>query len=160
MGESLRKQVSCPRCGESFWVFGKSVRSSSCPHCGVVIGFDPESGGVLFTEEAIDYLSPLNYEQAEQLVLGDPEAVREMVDVSEIDVDVRVLGLVPESVARENCVLPIDVDQDSITVVMPIDQWPCELLIEKLEFILGHKIIVKLTSRGSILTAIDRFYTE
>lgn len=160
MGKSLRKQISCPRCEDTFWVFGQWVRSSKCPHCGVVIELDPETGGVLFTDETIDFLTPLDDEQAEQLVLADPEAVREMVDISTIEVDARILGLVPESVARENIVLPIKAELTSITVVMPLDQWPCEMLIEKLEFILRCRIVAKLASRESILKAIDRVYME
>ena len=160
MGKSLRKQISCPRCEEWFWVFGQRERSSNCPRCRVHVQLDLETGGVLFTEEAIDYLTPLDDERAEQEVLADPEAVREMVDVSALEIDARILGLVPESVVRDNCVLPIDVDLASITVVTPLDQWPCEMMIEKLEFILGRRIVAKLASRESILNAIDRFYSK
>jgi len=165
MSKSLRKPIRCPDCDDSFWVFGWKTRTSDCPHCGAVIEFDPETGSVLYWEilgecEVVTRMVSVEEEKDSETVFANPEAPPELVDVSAIEIDARILGLVPESVARDNCVLPIDVDLTSITVVIPLDQWPCEMLLEKLEFILGRRIVAKLASRESILNAIDSFYTE
>ncbi len=80
------------------------------------------------------------------------------VDLREVDIPPNVVELVPESVARECCVLPLTSDDDSLTVLIS-DPNDVETL-DKLRFILDRRISTALASRESILEAINRYYGQ
>ena len=71
---------------------------------------------------------------------------------------VTVIELVPESVARENAVLPLDQDEDSLRVIVS-DPFDIET-IEKLRFILNRRVETALAPRESILESINRYYGQ
>lgn len=78
------------------------------------------------------------------------------VDPTEVTVPPSVVELVPESVARENVVLPLSDENDELTVLIS-DPNDFETL-DKLRFILNRKIGIALSPRESILEAINRHY--
>jgi len=80
------------------------------------------------------------------------------VDLREVDIPPNVVELVPESVARECCVLPLSSDEDSLTVLIS-DPNDVETL-DKLRFILDRRITTALASRESISEAINRYYGQ
>lgn len=80
------------------------------------------------------------------------------VDLREVDIPPNVVELVPESVARECCVLPLASDEDSLTVLIS-DPNDVETL-DKLRFILDRRISTALASRESISEAINRYYGQ
>ena len=69
-----------------------------------------------------------------------------------------VLELVPESVARENCVLPVDDDGETITFVTANDT--DIMLQDKLRFILNRNVRFIARDRDEILDAINFFYGQ
>jgi type IV pilus assembly protein PilB len=69
-----------------------------------------------------------------------------------------VIELVPESVARENVVIPLMGDEDGIKIIASN---PNDLeTIDKLRFILNRKIDIALAPRESILESINRYYGQ
>jgi type IV pilus assembly protein PilB len=80
------------------------------------------------------------------------------IDLTTIEVPQAVIGLVPESVARENAVLPLRVDGDSIVVAIN-DPMKFEV-IDKLRFILNREIKCEVAPNDAILTAINRHYGQ
>ncbi len=84
----------------------------------------------------------------------------DFVNLDEVEIPPSVVELVPESVARENCVLPlsVDVDDDSLTVLLS-DPFDVEAL-DKLRFILDRKIDIALAPRESIMAAVNRYYGQ
>lgn len=80
------------------------------------------------------------------------------VDVSSFSIPENVIELVPEAVARENSVIPIEETDDSLTVAVS-DPMDLET-IEKLRFILNRRIDTALSSRESIQGAINRHYGQ
>jgi type IV pilus assembly protein PilB len=82
----------------------------------------------------------------------------EYVNLNKIDIPETVVELMPEAVARENNVLPIAVDGNSLQVVM---SEPGDLeTTEKLRFILNRDVRVVLGTRSSISAAINRVYGQ
>ena len=82
----------------------------------------------------------------------------EYVDLNDIRIPDHVIQLVPESVARENNVIPIDEAEDSIKVLVT-DPFDIET-IEKLRFILNRKVETALGSQEQIVEAINRYYGQ
>ncbi|MBN2581151.1 MAG: type II/IV secretion system protein [Pirellulales bacterium] len=80
------------------------------------------------------------------------------VTLSEVVVPPSVVELVPESVARENAVIPLADSDGTLTVVIS-DPDDYET-IEKLRFILNRPIETALAPRDSILEAINRHYGQ
>ena len=80
------------------------------------------------------------------------------VSLNEVTVPPSVIELVPESVARENAVLPLTETDGKLTVVlsdpMDIDT------VNKLRFILNKQIELALAPREAILEAINRYYGQ
>ena len=96
-----------------------------------------------------------------------PEAVTEamakfhkipFVDLRSASVSDDVIELVPESVARENNVLPFG-DEDGALRVLVSDPFDLET-IEKLRFILNRKIETALAPKVSITAAINKYYGQ
>jgi type IV pilus assembly protein PilB len=80
------------------------------------------------------------------------------VDLREVTIPESVIELVPESVARENVVLPLMGDEDAIKIIASN---PNDLeTIDKLRFILNRKIELALAPRESILESINRYYGQ
>ncbi len=83
----------------------------------------------------------------------------QFVDLSEVNIPPAVIELVPESVARENIILPMDQDNGTLKVIMsdPMDL----TTIEKLQFILSNRSIQPvLAPREQIIEAINRYYGQ
>ena len=80
------------------------------------------------------------------------------VNLNKVDIPETVVELMPEAVARENNVLPIAVDGNSLKVVM---SEPGDVeTTEKLRFILNRDVRVVLGTRSSITAAINRVYGQ
>lgn len=80
------------------------------------------------------------------------------VDLDSLNIPERIIELMPESVARENAVLPLMVEDGSLTVAMSN---PADVdTMEKLRFILNRDIRVALTSRSKILEFINKMYGQ
>ena len=78
------------------------------------------------------------------------------IDLKEIAIPPSVVELVPESVARENAILPMSEDNGSLKVIVsdPLDYDTRE----KLRFILNRNVDIALAPRAAILEAINRHY--
>ena len=89
--------------------------------------------------------------------LGDIHGF-EYYDLNNVPIPPAVVELVPESVARENAVIPFSVDDDKLMVLVsdPDDF----ATFEKLRFILNRQIEIGLATRSSILEAINRNYGQ
>lgn len=82
----------------------------------------------------------------------------EYYDLSNVAIPPAVVELVPESVARENAVIPLSED-DGVLRVLVSDPQDFDT-IDKLQFILNRKIEIALATRESILEAINRNYGQ
>jgi type IV pilus assembly protein PilB len=82
----------------------------------------------------------------------------DFVDLSEVVIPPAVLELVPESIARENVVLPMAEEDGAVKVILgdPLDYDTQE----KLRFILNREVRVALAPRENILEAINRYYGQ
>ena len=82
----------------------------------------------------------------------------EYVNLSEVKIPPSVVELLPESVARENCVLPLAENDGTLTVIVddPLDYDTQE----KLRFILNRDVRIALAPREQILEAINRNYGQ
>ncbi len=79
-------------------------------------------------------------------------------DLTGIAIPARVIELVPESVARENVVLPLACDRRALWLVLS-DPRDLETR-QKLEFILNKEIRPAVAVRGQIVEAINRHYGQ
>ena len=77
--------------------------------------------------------------------------------LSRIGITPRIIELIPESVARENYVVPYD-EVDGVLIVLSDIRQLCLDTAEKLRFILNRKITCVHASAESIRAAIDRHY--
>lgn len=82
----------------------------------------------------------------------------EFVDLSEVKIPPSVVELLPESVARENCVLPLSENDGTLVVIVddPLDYDTQE----KLRFILNREVRIALAPREQIQEAINRNYGQ
>jgi len=80
------------------------------------------------------------------------------VDLSEVTIPEEIIELVPESLARENGILPMAIDDDSLVVIMS-DPLDIET-IEKLRFILNRRVEIALAPEENIQEAINRYYGQ
>ena len=80
------------------------------------------------------------------------------VNLSEVVIPPSVVELVPESVARENAILPLAENDGDLTVIVsdPLDLE----VFEKLRFILNKQIEIALAPREHILEAVNRYYGQ
>lgn len=104
-------------------------------------------------------LVKLGYATEEEVVRAQAKWSRiPYVDLDSISISERVIELMPESVARENIVLPIAYDDGRLTVAMAnaadVD------LLDKLRFILNRDIAVVLAPQAKILEYINRLYGQ
>jgi type IV pilus assembly protein PilB len=81
------------------------------------------------------------------------------VDLNEVVIPPSVVELVPESVARENAVLPLAEMEDGSLKVIVSDPLDLETF-DKLRFILNRTITFALAPKEAILEAINRHYGQ
>jgi type IV pilus assembly protein PilB len=82
----------------------------------------------------------------------------DFVDLDTLEIPRTVIEFVPESVARENFVIPLAVEDDSIRVAVS-NAMDYEVL-DKLRFVLNKDVQVAVASKESILNAINRHYGD
>lgn len=82
----------------------------------------------------------------------------EYFDLRDVPIPPHVVEMVPESVARENAVIPLAEEDDALKVLVS-DPDDYETL-DKLQFILNRKIEIALATREGILEAINRNYSQ
>ncbi len=80
------------------------------------------------------------------------------VDLRSVRINESVIELVPESVARENMVLPYK-DEDNALTILIANPFDLET-IEKLRFILNRKIETALAPKEAINGAINQYYGQ
>ena len=104
-------------------------------------------------------LVSLGYATGEEVTQALAEFHRfEYVDLSTVRIPDPVIQLVPESVARENKIIPYAEDEDTIKVLVS-DPFDIET-IEKLRFILNRKVDTALAPQEMIQEAINRYYGQ
>jgi type IV pilus assembly protein PilB len=110
------------------------------------------SGGALE-----DALVKLGYADADDVVKAKAEQHGlAFIELREVEIPSAVVNLVPESLARENIVMPMSEGNGSIRVIMH-DPMGFET-IEKLRFVLNREIEVALAPREAIIEAINKYY--
>jgi len=108
------------------------------------------------TDEALVKLEYVTHAQ-----MGQAQAAHfnyEFVDVEKAEIPQTVIELVPESVARENLVIPFQLNGEALTVVIS-DPLRYDVL-DKLKFILNRDIRPAMASKEAIQTAINRHYGQ
>ncbi len=106
-----------------------------------------------------DCLVRLGYATGEEVMQAMAEFHGlEYVDLDEQKIPDEVIELVPESVARENAILPFSEEDDALKVIVN-DPFDIET-IEKLRFILNRKVEIALAPRENILESINRYYGQ
>ncbi|HEY2412087.1 MAG TPA: type II/IV secretion system protein, partial [Pirellulaceae bacterium] len=83
---------------------------------------------------------------------------REYIDLTEVAIPENIIELVPESVARENSILPLTEEDDALKVIVS-DPYDIDT-IEKLRFILNRRIEIALAPREKIQEAINKYYSQ
>ncbi len=83
----------------------------------------------------------------------------DFVDVDSLSINDSILELCPESVARENSVMPIREGRGGILVFAMSNPLDLEI-IEKLRFILNRRIEVMIGTPDAIMEAINHFYGQ
>jgi type IV pilus assembly protein PilB len=106
-----------------------------------------------------DVLAKLNYVDLRQ----SAEAIAEhggfqFVDLTNLEIPRSVIELVPESVARENIVLPLALEGNMMKIAMP-DPTNYEVL-QKLQFVLNRDIMPALAVQEQITEAINKNYGQ
>ena len=110
-------------------------------------------------KKVADELVRLGYASADDVMRAlAQEHGLDFVNLNEVAIPPSVIELVPESVARENAVLPMSEENGSLKVIVsdPLDYDTRE----KLRFILNRNVEVALAPRESILEAINRHYGQ
>jgi len=80
------------------------------------------------------------------------------INLNEVVIPPSIIELLPESVARENAVLPMAEEDGALRVIVSD---PLDLdTFEKLRFILNRKLEIALAPRDSIIDAINRHYGQ
>jgi type IV pilus assembly protein PilB len=104
-----------------------------------------------------DSLVKLGYAEAEDIMKAKAEQHGlPFIELREIEIPAAVIELVPESLARENIVMPLAQGNGTIKVIMH-DPLGFET-IEKLRFVLNREIEVALAPKEAIVEAINKYY--
>jgi imidazole glycerol phosphate synthase subunit HisF len=82
----------------------------------------------------------------------------EFFNLRDVPIPSEVVELIPESVCRENTVIPLAEEGNALKIVVS-DPFDYETF-EKLQFILNRRVNIALATRQSILNAINRNYDE
>ncbi|MBV8127478.1 MAG: type II/IV secretion system protein [Planctomycetaceae bacterium] len=102
-------------------------------------------------------LVKLGYAEAEDIMKAKAEQHGlPFIELREIEIPPSVIELVPESLARENIVMPLAQGSGTIKVIMH-DPLGFET-IEKLRFVLNREIEVALAPKEAIVEAINKYY--
>jgi type IV pilus assembly protein PilB len=102
-------------------------------------------------------LARLGYADADEIMKAKAEQHgMPFVELREIEIPTAVIELVPESLARENIVMPLAQENGAIKVIMH-DPNAFET-IDKLRFVLNREIEVALAPKEAIIEAINRYY--
>jgi type IV pilus assembly protein PilB len=80
------------------------------------------------------------------------------VDLEALEIPNSIIELVPESVARENTVIPVSMDNDKL-LVASANPMNVEVT-DKLQFILNRTVEMAMASKESISAAINRHYGQ
>ncbi len=115
---------------------------------------EAKSMGNSTIEEA---LTKLGYATPDEIIKAKAEQHgMPFVALQEIEIPASVVELVPESLARENVVMPLAQENGAIKVIMhdPLDFDT----IEKLRFVLNREIEVALAPKEAIVEAINHYY--
>lgn len=107
-----------------------------------------------------DALIKLGYVSAEEI--GQAQAKQfgyEFIDLTSVQISPSVIELVPESVARENLVVPVAMDESGALTVAMHDPMAFEVL-DKLRFIINREIKVAVSPKEAIQSAINRHYGQ
>ena len=106
-----------------------------------------------------DALVKLGYASTEQVMSAVAEhGGIQFIDLTDVTIPPAVIEKVPESVARENIILPYAADGVMLKVLM---EDPSDLTkMQKLEFILNAQITPVLASKEQIIEAINRHYGQ
>ena len=106
-----------------------------------------------------DALVKLGYATAEEVMSAIAEFHGlQFVDLTDVTIPPAVIELVPESVARENVVLPLSQDNGALKIIMSD---PTDFdTVQKLQFILNKDIQPVLAPREQIIEAINRHYGQ
>ncbi|MBI2825995.1 MAG: Flp pilus assembly complex ATPase component TadA [Planctomycetia bacterium] len=107
-----------------------------------------------------DALVRLGYASSEDVMRAiAQEHGLDFVNLNEVVIPPSVVELVPESVARENAILPMAVEDDGALRVIMSD--PTDLdTRDKLRFILNKNVEIALAPRENIVDAINRHYGQ
>lgn len=101
----------------------------------------------------------LGYASGEDVIKAvAQEHGRDYIDLSEVTIPESIIELIPESVARENKILPLAEDNDALKVIVS-DPYDIDT-IEKLRFILNRRIEIALAPKEKILEAINKYYSQ
>src|SRR6202163_4504458 len=106
-----------------------------------------------------DALVKLGYATAQEVMSAIAEFHGlQFVDLTEVTIPQAVVELVPESVARENFVLPMAQENGALKIIMSD---PSDFdTVQKLQFILNKDIQPVLAPREQIVEAINRHYGQ
>ena len=114
----------CPICGKPVVIEpSRPPGDAPCPHCGCLLWFGADSSllGGLCEKLSEDEIASM---------LADHR------------IPIQIIELVPESVARENTIIPIALNEDELWIAAPrsavLDE--SHLILEKLTFILDRKV--------------------
>jgi type IV pilus assembly protein PilB len=106
-----------------------------------------------------DCLVALGYASSEEVTQALAEFYKfEYIDLSSLRIPDHVIQLVPESVARENKIIPVSDENETIKVLVS-DPFDIET-IEKLRFILNRKVDTALAPPEHIQEAINKYYGQ
>ena len=108
-----------------------------------------------------DCLVRLGYATGEQVTkaLAKHQGLK-FINLQDVTIPDEVIELVPESVARENAILPVDADEENNTLQVIVSD-PFDLAtLETLRFILNRTIEMALAPRENIQEAINRYYGQ
>ena len=110
-------------------------------------------------ETLVETLIQLGYASGDDVMRAMAEQHDlEYIHLEDTVIPPAIVELVPESVARENIVLPYKEESGTLTVIV-CDPFDLET-IDKLRFILNKKIEIALAPRGIISQAINRYYGQ
>ncbi|MGD9854797.1 MAG: GspE/PulE family protein, partial [Planctomycetaceae bacterium] len=100
-------------------------------------------------------------EYVDEVLLAEAKAREfgyEFVNLEELEISQSMVELVPESVARENIVIPVAEEGGRLKIAVE-DPMNFDIM-QKLQFILNRDIEMVMASKESILTAINRSYGQ
>ena len=106
-----------------------------------------------------DAIVKLGYATAQEVMSAIAEFHGlQFIDLTEVTIPQAVVELVPESVARENVVLPLAQENGVLKIIMSD---PTDFdTVQKLQFILNKDIQPVLAPREQIIEAINRHYGQ